>query len=218
MLFGMCIVHCGLCLSSCPTYLETGNENDSPRGRIYLMRALQNGQLPLDDITVRHIDLCLGCRACEAACPSGVKYGELLEHTRDHMEREYSRGWFQTFLRRVAIEQVLPFPWRLKLGLLPGRMAKALRVGWLLPGFARDALDLIPDRISSGTLPEISISKGKPKGRVGFIEGCIMQVMFADTNRASVQLLNEAGWEVLTPPAQECCGARYAAELGCLTE
>ena len=203
-------VHCGLCLSSCPTYLETGNENDSPRGRIYLMRAIQNGQLPLDDITVRHIDLCLGCRACEAACPSGVKYGELLEHTRDHVEREYSRGWFQTFLRRVAIEQIFPFPWRLKLGLLPARIAKAINIAWLLPAFARDALDLIPDRISSGTLPETSTTNNETRGRVGFIEGCVMQTMFADTNRSSVRLLNNIGWEVLTPPGQGCCGALYA--------
>src|SRR5205814_2736606 len=76
-------IHCGLCLSSCPTYLETGNENDSPRGRIYLMRALQDGRLPLDNGPVRHLDLCLGCRACEAVCPSGVQYGQLLEATRD---------------------------------------------------------------------------------------------------------------------------------------
>src|SRR6266496_1912872 len=85
-------IHCGLCLSSCPTYLETGDENDSPRGRIYLMRAMQDGRLPLGHTAVRHIDLCLGCRACEAVCPSGVQYGHLLEHTRDHIEKNYSRS------------------------------------------------------------------------------------------------------------------------------
>ena len=108
-------VHCGLCLSACPTYLETGNENDSPRGRIYLMRAMQAGRTPINDTTVRHIDLCLGCRACETACPSGVEYGNLLEHTRDHLERQHDRSWFQTFLRRIAIEQVFPFPNRMRL-------------------------------------------------------------------------------------------------------
>src|SRR5437660_677838 len=95
-------IHCGLCLSSCPTYLETGNENDSPRGRIYLMRALQDDRLALSTTSVRHIDLCLGCRACEAACPSGVHYGELLEATRDHIEHRYSRPAWQRFLRRIA--------------------------------------------------------------------------------------------------------------------
>ena len=203
-------VHCGLCLSSCPTYLETGNENNSPRGRIYLMRELQNKRIPLGTVAVRHLDLCLGCRACESACPSGVEYGELLEHTRDHVERKYSRGWFQSLLRRVAIEQVFPFPWRLKLCLLPGRMAKVLGLECLLPRFASDALDLLPEKISGGNIPETSAASGKAKGRIGFIEGCVMQVMFADTNRATLQLLNEAGWEVVTPSTQSCCGALYA--------
>ena len=107
-------VHCGLCLSACPTYLETGNENDSPRGRIYLMRSIQSQRVTIEETTMRHIDLCLGCRACENACPSGVEYGHLLEHARDYLEKKHRRNFFQTFLRRVAIEQVFPFPWRLK--------------------------------------------------------------------------------------------------------
>lgn len=216
-------IHCGLCLSSCPTYLETGNENDSPRGRIYLMRAVQDGRLPLGDTAVRHIDLCLGCRACEAVCPSGVQYGELLEHTRDHIGRNYRRSWFQNFLRRVAIEKILPFPSRLKLALLPVKIIRALRAEKLLPKFAREALALLPDRLSEVQLPELSPALSNEQspepserlahfahGRVGFVSGCVMSVMFGETNANSVRLLNRAGYDVVTPPAQGCCGALYA--------
>ena len=203
-------IHCGLCLSSCPTYLETGNENDSPRGRIYLMRALQDGRLPPGDAVTRHIDLCLGCRACEAVCPSGVRYGELLESTREHLEKHHARSLWQTFLRRVAIEQIFPYPERLELVLRPARVLKKLGEWNLLPRFLRDALALIPDDLSAATLPATSPALGPGRGRVGFISGCVMSVMFGDTNRASVLLLNRAGYEVVTPPAQECCGALHA--------
>lgn len=203
-------IHCGLCLSSCPTYLETGNENNSPRGRIYLMRALQNGRMPLEDTATRHIDLCLGCRACEAACPSGVQYGDLLEHTRDHIEQHYKRSPFQTILRRVAIEKVFPFPNRMKLALLPAKATRALGVEKLLPKFARDAMSLIPAECSAATLPEISPALGQKRGTVGFVSGCVMSVMFGDTNQASVNLLNRAGYDVVTPTAQGCCGALHA--------
>ena len=205
-------IHCGLCLSSCPTYLETGNENDSPRGRIYLMRALQDGRLPPGDAVTRHIDLCLGCRACEAVCPSGVRYGELLESTREHLEKHHARSLWQTFLRRVAIEQVFPYPERLELVLRPARVLKKLGEWNLLPRFLRDALALIPDDRSAATLPATSPALEPRRGRVGFISGCVMSVMFGDTNRASVLLLNRAGYDVLTPPAQECCGALH--EIG----
>ncbi|MCI0542119.1 MAG: 4Fe-4S dicluster domain-containing protein, partial [Verrucomicrobiales bacterium] len=205
-------VHCGLCLGACPTYLETGNENDSPRGRIYIMRALQAGRLSLSDASVRHIDLCLGCRACESACPSGVQYGALLETTRSHIEHNYQRSLFQTFLRRVAIEKVFPFPWRMKLALQPAKALKRLRMERLLPKFVRDAFELIPDHSSAVTLPELSpASAGSVKrGRVGFISGCVMSVMFGSTNRASVRLLNRIGYDVVTPRSQICCGALFA--------
>jgi glycolate oxidase iron-sulfur subunit len=204
-------IHCGLCLGSCPTYLETGNENDSPRGRIYLMRAIQDGRLPLGDTAVRHIDLCLGCRACEAVCPSGVQYGDLLEHTRDHIESHYQRSTFQTFLRRIVIEKVFPFPWRMKLALLPAKFLRALHLDNFLPKFAREALSLIPEDASAEPLPVVSPATESSSGqKTGFISGCVMSVLFGKTNAASVRLLNRAGYDVVTPSEQGCCGALYA--------
>ena len=204
-------IHCGLCLSSCPTYLETGNENDSPRGRIYLMRAVQDGRLPAGDTAVKHIDLCLGCRACEAVCPSGVQYGDLLEHTRDHLEKHHRRSFAQRFLRRVVIEKVFPFPRRMKLALLPAKIVQKLKLEKMLPKFAREALSLLPEKASEVKLPEISpAAVGEKRGRAGFISGCVMSVLFGETNAASVRLLNRAGYDVVTPPEQGCCGALYA--------
>ena len=203
-------IHCGLCLASCPTYLETGNENDSPRGRIYLMRAVQEGRLPLGDTAARHIDLCLGCRACEAVCPSGVQYGDLLEHTRDHIEKHYRRSLFQTWLRRWAIEKVFPYPARMKLALLPAKIIRAIGVEKFLPGYAREAMSLIPENLAPAPVPEISPAIGATRGRVGFVSGCVMSVMFSATNAASIRLLNRAGYEVVMPRGQSCCGALFA--------
>jgi glycolate oxidase iron-sulfur subunit len=206
-------IHCGLCLSSCPTYLETGNENDSPRGRIYLMRAVQEGRLALGETAVTHIDRCLGCRACEAVCPSGVQYGNLLEHTRDHVERNVSRGTWQNLLRRVVIEKIFPNRALMKLALLPARLAKATGAKRILPKFVREALSLIPDDLAAGNLPEFSPasrSGDRRSGRVGFIRGCVMDVMFGPTNANTVRLLNVAGYDVVIPKSQGCCGALHA--------
>lgn len=230
-------IHCGLCLASCPTYLETGNENNSPRGRIYLMRALQSGRAELDAATVRPLDACLGCRACEAVCPSGVQYGALLEETRDHIERHHKRSPFQTFLRRVAIEKVFPYPARLKMALLPARLIHKAEATHLFPGFLRDALSLVPQEFEDIPLPEYSAAgrstgtgvplvnsnegtsqiatqstdqRHAPRGRVGFISGCAMSVMFGTTNEVSVRLLNRVGFDVFTPKSQGCCGALHA--------
>lgn len=203
-------IHCGLCLSSCPTYLETGNENDSPRGRIYLMRAVQDGRLALGDTAVRHVDLCLGCRACEAVCPSGVQYGELLESTRDHIEQHHERSPWQQFLRRWLIEKVFPYPERMELALMPARWVKQFGMERLLPGFAREALSLIPDEMTSAPLPTLVKAGGTSRGRVGFVSGCVMSVMFAETNIATVRLIHRAGFDVVTPAGQGCCGALFA--------
>jgi len=203
-------IHCGLCLASCPTYLETGNENDSPRGRIYLMRAVQEGRLALGQTAVRHIDSCLGCRACEAVCPSGVQYGDLLEHTRDHIEKNYRRSFFQTFLRRFAIEKILPYPARMKWALVPAKIVRDLRAEWLLPKFAREAMALLPVTNARIPIPENSPAIGTARGRVGFVSGCVMSVWFSETNAASIRLLNRAGYETVVPPGQGCCGALFA--------
>ncbi|MGZ8899001.1 MAG: (Fe-S)-binding protein [Limisphaerales bacterium] len=204
-------IHCGLCLGACPTYLQTGNENESPRGRIYIMRALQAGRLPVDEESVRHIDLCLGCRACEVACPSGVQYGALLEQTRDFIERTHSRGFYQTLLRRFVIERLFPVPWRMKLALAPARMVKAMRLEKFLPTAFREPLQLLPEKMDSTPLKDFSPARQQPaKGTVGFVRGCVMSVMFGDTNAASVRLLNEAGFNVVVPREQECCGALFA--------
>ena len=206
-------IHCGLCLSSCPTYLETGDENQSPRGRIYRMRALQEGRMEMNDATIGALDLCLGCRACEAACPSGVPYGRMLEHTRDAIESRHSRPWLERLLRRVAIEQVFPYPERLELALVPAAVARALGIARWLPGPLRDALALVPERIERVELPGFSPSNGTDAGkprRAGLLAGCAMRVLFGPAHAATVRLLNAEGFDVVVPDDQVCCGALHA--------
>ncbi|MCX7824679.1 MAG: 4Fe-4S dicluster domain-containing protein, partial [Verrucomicrobiae bacterium] len=204
-------IHCGLCLVACPTFLETGNENFSPRGRIYMMRQLQSGRAPLNASSVRLLDLCLGCRGCESVCPSGVHYGQLLETSRDYVERKYHRSLFQFLLRRAFVEQVFPYPWRMKLALLPLKLLRALRLERLLPKSLRDITALVPTGGPAVTVPEFSpAATVQKKGRVGFMTGCVQSVLFSPTNAASVRLLNRAGYDVVVPPAQGCCGALYS--------
>jgi len=205
-------IHCGLCLSSCPTYLETGNENESPRGRIYQMRAVSEGRLALEAATVRHFDLCLGCRACEAACPSGVQYGALLEETREHVEQRHERGLFETFIRRVLIERIFSNQRATRIALAPARLSKQLGLDRWLPVSLRRFLDLVPRRTEPHRpLPAFSAAVTTPRrGKVGFISGCVMDVMFNRTNRNSIRLLNLAGYDVVTPADQVCCGALHA--------
>ena len=202
-------VHCGLCLGSCPTYLETGNENDSPRGRIHIMRAVQDGRLALDATTTRHIDLCLGCRACESACPSGVQYGALLEHTRDHIEKHHRRPVIER-LWRWSIETIFPRPRLMRWTLAAPRLLRALGLTRLLPRTMREAVEMLPPPQHATAIPPYSPAQGESRQCVGFVTGCVMQVLFQETNHASVRLLNRAGCDVVTPQAQGCCGALFA--------
>ncbi len=204
-------VHCGLCLAACPTYLETGNENQSPRGRIYLMRQIQSGRAALDELAVSPIDMCLGCLACQPACPAGVHYGELLETTRDFIEHNHKRSLFEFLVRRVFIHQVFPYPWRMRLATAPIKYIRHLGIEKFLPKFARDALSLLPSNVAeSDALPEFSAATTGHRGRAGFVTGCVQSVLFGATNEASARLLNRAGYDVVTPLAQGCCGAIFS--------
>ena len=200
-------VHCGLCLSACPTYVELGTEMDSPRGRIYLMKGLEEGSLDLTPDVVRHLDLCLGCRACETACPSGVGYGELIESVRSFVEDRHPRS-FVDRLRRRLITLLLPHPGRLRTLLLPLRFLELLGV-MLLARRVSSLAAMLPALGSWEALPETVAARGQERQRVGFLAGCVAQVLFAETNRATVRVLVRNGCTVTTPARQACCGALY---------
>ena len=127
-------VHCGLCLDACPTYQELGTETDSPRGRIHLIRALEEGTLSLDAAVVRHLDLCLGCRACETACPSGVPYGRIIEEARAFVESSYHRPWWDAWRRQVVVA-IFPNPNRLRALLAPVRVLQRFHLWWIVARF-----------------------------------------------------------------------------------
>jgi len=200
-------VHCGLCLSACPTYLELGTEMDSPRGRIYLMRALEDGALDCTPDVARHLDLCLGCRACETACPSGVRYGELIESARPFVETNHRRP-FADRVRRRLITWAFPRPQRLRKLLAPLRLLERVGVLGLVRRVSATAA-MLPRLGSWEPLPERTAAVGPERRRVGFVAGCVAQVLFARTNHATARVLARNGCAVLTPARQGCCGALY---------
>ena len=206
-------VHCGICLPQCPTYRVLGEEMDSPRGRLYLMRAVAEGRLQPTPTYTRHLDLCLGCRACETACPAGVQFGTLLEIARGELERRgrpIRERWLSALLFGV-----LPHPDRL--GPMLGLARRYRR--WGLQGLVRRsrllarfprlaALDALLERVpDEASLPEYLPACGKSRGRVAVITGCVQRYLFHDVNRDTVRLLSLAGWDVVVPRDQGCCGA-----------
>ncbi len=205
-------VHCGLCAEACPTYVATRSEMDSPRGRIYLMKALAEGRMDLDADAARHLDLCLGCRGCESACPSGVKYGRLIEAARVFVECEYRRAGFDRF-RRAAVSVVFPYPARLRALLMPVRildwlgLRKVVRTA--LPVAAREWLDLLPRHGTNSTEANWpapgAIADDAPAVIVH--HGCVAQVLAKSENANSERLLAAAGYRVVKIPSTKCCGA-----------
>lgn len=217
---GLSCVHCGLCLPACPTYTETGNEADSPRGRIQLMLAISDRRIEPTPAAVRHLDLCLDCRACESACPSGVQYHELIEATRANFHQHDPRRGKQSVASRLLpwlFEHVFTHPNRLKAALLPARLMQKIGVYGLLrksgvfrllpAGFEKMEQMLPPDgSIWPRRLPA-RIPTAGAKTTVAFVPGCVGSVMFDRVNRMAVELLSACGANVIVPPAVRCCGA-----------
>ena len=213
-------VHCGFCLPTCPTYLLWGEEMDSPRGRIYLMKAGVEGRAELTPTFVSHFDNCLGCLACVSACPSGVQYGPLIERTRAQIEQKYPRPAADRWFRR-ALMAVLPYPWRMRVAMLPlALMGGLLRrlVGAEQPGEARDgllarlrsSLSVAPPVTLSGLFagtPEVTPAQGKERLKVAMLTGCVQRLAFGHVNEATVRVLAAEGCQVTAPAAQGCCGA-----------
>ena len=207
-------VHCGFCLPSCPTYQVLGQEMDSPRGRIYLMKEMMQGDLQLADV-LEHIDRCLGCLACETACPSGVRYRELISPFREHAEKQHRRGWLDR-LRRQALLITLPSPWRFRCAVNVARLARPMRA--LLPGRLRPMLDLLPPSLPKPVkLPSVTEAVGRRRARVALLRGCVQQVIAPEINLATIEVLTRNGIEVLVPPGQTCCGA-LAWHVGAATD
>jgi len=210
-------VHCGLCLPVCPTYLETGRESSSPRGRIYLMRAVAEGRLPLDAGVAEEAYLCLGCRACETACPSGVRFGRLVEGTRAAVEQAGLRSGFAKRVETFALRNVVPKPRRLHALVDLLALVQRLRLDRLarplLPRALRELSALaprVPSRRSRRALPELVPAQGERRGRVGLFIGCVMPEFFGDVNAATARVLARNGFDVVVPAAQGCCGALHA--------
>jgi len=215
-------MHCGLCLPTCPTYALTGLEKSSPRGRIRLIKAVADGDLPITENFVHEMNFCLDCQACETACPAGVKYGSLVEAARAQIFRGGYEGRASDIIKKSMLEWTFLKQDRLKVLAHLMRMYELSGLKWFLQktGALRivsrklDSIQplspTISSEFSSNILPEIIHPKGKPRYRVGFLTGCIMDVAFADVNLDTINLLLHHDCEIVVPQGQACCGSLQA--------
>jgi len=197
-------VHCGFCLPACPTYQVLGEEMDSPRGRIFLMKEVLEGNLSLEEAQP-YIDKCLGCLGCVTACPSGVPYGELITSFRAYSEPKRWRSPFQKVFR-LGLQETLPYPARFRAAAVLGRLARPLKP--LLPPALRAPLELLPEALPpTKPLPALTPAEGPRRSRVALLAGCAQQVLQPGFNWATLRVLARNGVEVVVPQNQVCCGA-----------
>jgi glycolate oxidase iron-sulfur subunit len=214
-------IHCGLCLPTCPTYELTGEEKHSPRGRIQMMRAIADGRLEMDASFEDSMGFCLGCYACETACPAGVDYSALFESARDAIEKQRSEQGKPSFIKKLLLRRIFPYPRRLKmlarllrLGRRTGIQGAVMRTG-LLRRFAPQLAELEPlaptisPKFSDQIIDEVEQPEDETRHRVALLTGCVMNVAFADINRKTADVLLANGCEVHRPPRQTCCGSLH---------
>ncbi|MDV7144191.1 glycolate oxidase subunit GlcF [Tropicimonas sp. TH_r6] len=201
-------VHCGFCTATCPSYQVLGDELDSPRGRIYLIKDMLENDRPADAHTVKHIDRCLSCLACMSTCPSGVHYMHLVDHAREHIEETYKRPLLDRMLR-WTLARILPYPGRFRVAMLGAKLARPLRR--LVPDARlRAMLEMAPKRIppvSRNDDPQVFLARGARKMRVALMTGCAQRALNTDINDATIRLLRRLGCEVVVADGQGCCGA-----------
>ncbi|MCY4539340.1 MAG: glycolate oxidase subunit GlcF [Chloroflexi bacterium] len=197
-------VHCGFCLAACPTYKLLGEEMDSPRGRIYLMKGVLEDKIEADEAQP-FIDRCLGCMACVPACPSGVAYGDLLVSYRTLQEQSRHRPLLDGVARRLIIE-TLPYPRRFRLAMKSGKIGRALQP--FLPEAFAAMLNMLPDKLPPASpLPPILPAQGERRGKVALLSGCVQQALAPQINMAAAKLLSANGVDVHIPGGQSCCGS-----------
>lgn len=211
-------VHCGFCLANCPSYRVIGKEMDSPRGRIYLMDAINEGKIELNTATTEHFDSCLGCLACVTTCPSGVQYDKLISATRHQIERNYPRSLWDRLFRKL-IFSVFPYPALLRIFLIPlwfyqilglQRLVRATGLLKLISprlGAMESILPKITRKSFGDNFPDVIPVQSEKRYRVGMILGCVQRLFFSPVNEATVRVLTANGCEVVIPKTQGCCAA-----------
>ncbi|WP_428246210.1 glycolate oxidase subunit GlcF [Ferrovibrio sp.] len=200
-------VHCGFCTATCPTYALLGDERDSPRGRIYLIKQMLEGGEAATEETVRHVDRCLSCLSCMTTCPSSVHYMHLVDHARAHIEQTYKRPFLDRMMRAL-LAWLLPYPGRFRLALRGAMLARPF--AGLLPAKLRGMVQMAPKTLPKASVldrPGVYKAHGERKKRVALMTGCAQQVLDPAINEATIRLLNRHGCEVVVAPGAGCCGA-----------